>query len=71
MVELVDISETGELKFYIMDLPLSCILIISEGNVMMGELPPHEETCIETNDEKVKRVNFDEEEEFWIMLLIC
>ena len=63
-VQLVDISETGKLKLDIMELPLSCVLIISEGKVKIGELPPHAETRIKTYDGKVKRVNFDEGEEF-------
>lgn len=63
-MKLVDISETGELKLGIMELPLSCILIISEGKVKIGELPPYAETRIKTHDGKVKRVNFEGGEEF-------
>ena len=63
-MQLVDISETGELKLDIMDLPINCVLIISEGRVKMGELPPYTETRIKTHGGKVKHVNFDEGEEF-------
>lgn len=63
-MEQVKISETGELKLDIMKLPKSCLLIISEGKVKIGMLPPHAETRIKTHDGKVKRVNFDEGEEF-------
>lgn len=60
----VKISETGELILDIMELPSSCVLLISEGKVKIGELPSHARTTIKTHDGKVKRVNFDEGEEF-------
>lgn len=60
----VKISETGILKLDIMELPINCILLISEGKAKIGELPPHAETRIKTHAGKVKRVNFDEGEEF-------
>ncbi|MDQ0427694.1 hypothetical protein QOZ98_000519 [Planomicrobium stackebrandtii] len=63
-MEPVEISETGELKLDIMKLPINCVLIISEGRVKMGELPPYAETRIKTHGGKVKHVNFDEGEEF-------
>ena len=63
-MQLVNVSETGKLKLDTMELPLSCVLIISEGKVKMGELPPYAETRIKTHDGKVKRVNFGEGEEF-------
>ena len=63
-MQLVDISEIGKLKLGIMELPLLCVLIISEGKVKMGELPPYAETRIKTHGGKVKLVNFDEGEEF-------
>ena len=47
-----------------MMLPISCVLNISEGRMKIGELPPHAETRNKTHDGKVKRVNFDEGEEF-------
>lgn len=63
-MQLVDISETGELKLDIMKLPLSCALIISEGKVKMIELHPHAETKIFTYKGKVSRVKFEEGEDF-------
>lgn len=60
----VNISETGELKLDIMELPASCALIISEGRVKLMELPSHAQTSIVTYKGKVKRVNFDEGEDF-------
>lgn len=58
------ISETGMLKLDIMELPGSHVLLISNGKAKIGVLPPHAETRIKTHDGKVKRVNFDEGEEF-------
>lgn len=63
-MQLVDISETGELKLDIMDLPLSCALIISEGKAKLVELHPHAETKIFTCKGKVSRVKFEEGEDF-------
>lgn len=63
-MEQVEISETGELKLDIMELPESCVLIISEGKVKLAALPSHAETSIVTYKGKVKRVNFDEGEDF-------
>ncbi|WP_195913935.1 XtrA/YqaO family protein [Planomicrobium sp. YIM 101495] len=60
----VEISETGELKLDIMELPINCALIISEGKVKLVELPAHAETSIVTYKGKVKRVNFDEGVDF-------
>ena len=63
-MQLVNVSDTGELKLDIMELSLSCVLIISEGKVKLAELPSHAETSIVTYKGKVKRVNFDEGEDF-------
>lgn len=60
----IKIPETGRLELDIMELPRSCVLVISEGRVKMGELPLHAQTTIKTHDGKVRRVNFDEGEEF-------
>lgn len=60
----VKISETGILELDIMELPVSCALIISEGKVKLMELPSHAQTSIVTYKGKVKRVNFDEGEDF-------
>ena len=60
----VKISETGILELDIMELPRSCVLVISEGKVKLAELPSHAETSIVTYKGKVKHVNFDEGEDF-------
>ena len=63
-MQLVDISETGELKLDIMELPINCVLVISEGKAKIAVLPSHANTSIVTYKRKVKRVNFDEGEDF-------
>ena len=63
-MQLVNVSETEKQKLDIMELPLSCVLIVSEGKVKMGEFPTYAETRIKTHGGKVKLVNFDEGEEF-------
>lgn len=60
----VAIKNTGLLEINIFDLPKSCVLIISEGQVKLSELPAYAETKIITNQGKVKRVKWDEGEEF-------
>lgn len=60
----VKISETGELNLDIMELPINCVLVISEGKAKVFELHPHAETKIITNSGKVRRVRFEEGEEF-------
>lgn len=60
----VEISETGELKLDIMELPKNCIFVISGGKVKMAELQPHAETKIFTHQGQVKRVRFEEGEDF-------
>lgn len=58
------ISEVGMLEIDVMELPKSCVLIISEGHVKLSELPPYAETKIFTHGGKVKRVKWEEGEEF-------
>ncbi|MGX7596313.1 XtrA/YqaO family protein [Planococcus plakortidis] len=60
----VNLSETGMLELDIMELPKHCVLVISEGKAKIAELPYHAETSIVTYKGKVKRVNFDEGEDF-------
>ncbi|RLJ89915.1 XtrA/YqaO family protein [Planococcus citreus] len=52
------------LELDIMELPTSCVLVISNGKVKLGALPPHAETRFKTHDGQVRRVNFNEGEEF-------
>ncbi|XKF84807.1 XtrA/YqaO family protein [Planococcus rifietoensis] len=47
-----------------MELPKQCVLVISDGRAKIAELHPHAETKIFTYKGKVKRVNFEEGEDF-------
>lgn len=52
------------LELDMMELPSNCVLVISDGKVKNAELPVHAENSIVTYKGKVKRVKFDEEEDF-------
>lgn len=56
--------ESSRLELDIMELPTSFIVVVSEGKARLTELPEHGETKIVTHQGKVKRVKFDEGEEF-------
>lgn len=56
--------ETGQLNLDIMELPESCVIIISKGIAKIAELPRYAETRIITHQGQVKRVKWDEGEEF-------
>ena len=60
----IDVHVSGELKLDIKELPKSCVVIISEGRAKLTELPVFAETKIITHAGKVKRVKWDEGEEF-------
>lgn len=47
-----------------MELPSSFVVVVSEGQARISELPTHGETKIVTHQGKVKRVKWDEGEEF-------
>ncbi|MFC4411898.1 XtrA/YqaO family protein [Chungangia koreensis] len=60
----IEVDSNGELKLDLMELPSSCVLIISEGKAKLTELPVFAETKIITHAGQVKRVKWDEGEEF-------
>lgn len=60
----LEISSEGNLNLDIMDLPESCVIVLSKGVAKYAELPPHAETKIITHQGQVKRVKWDEGEEF-------
>ena len=60
----INISNNGVLELDIMELPLSCVVIISEGKAKLSELPAFAETKIITHQGKVTRVKWDEGEEY-------
>lgn len=63
-LENVKLSETGKLELDIMELPESCILVLSEGRARVAALHPHAETKVITKNGKVVRLRFEEGEDF-------
>lgn len=55
---------TMKLEVDIMELKGSFAIVVCEGKAKITELPSHGETRIVTHQGKVKRVKFDEGEEF-------
>lgn len=60
----VNLSCNNELNINIMELPTNCVILISDGKVKLGELPPFAETQIVTHAGKVRRIKWNEGEEF-------
>ncbi|MEX3743550.1 XtrA/YqaO family protein [Lysinibacillus xylanilyticus] len=60
----LEISNEGMLQVDIMELPENCVIVLSDGIAKFFELPAHAKTKIVTYQGKVKRVEFDEGEEF-------
>ncbi|WP_179860808.1 XtrA/YqaO family protein [Sporosarcina koreensis] len=48
----------------IIDLPVNCVVVISEGKAKLRELPEHGEYKIVTHQGKVRRMRREEGEEF-------
>lgn len=60
----VKIDSTNKLNLDIMELPSTCVIVISDGKAKLGELPAFAETNIVTHAGKVKRIKWNEGEEF-------
>jgi len=60
----LEISNEGMLQVDIMELPENCVIVLSDGIAKFSKLPAHDKTKIVTYQGKVKRVEFDEGEEF-------
>ncbi|OMC83342.1 XtrA/YqaO family protein [Viridibacillus sp. FSL H8-0123] len=60
----LEIDSQNNLILDIMELPKSCVIVLSEGKVKLAELPPFAETKIYTHQGKVQRVKWDEGETF-------
>lgn len=58
------ITVDGKLDLDIMDLPTNCVIIMSQGKAKVAELPAFAETKIVTHQGQVKRIKWDEGEEF-------
>lgn len=60
----LEINSNGTLNLDIMELPETCLIVLSKGVAKVSELPAHAETKIITHQGQVKRVRWDEGEEF-------
>lgn len=60
----LEISNDGTLNLDIMELPETCLIVVSKGVAKVTELPAFAETKIITHQGQVKRVRWDEGEEF-------
>ncbi|MER2190639.1 MAG: XtrA/YqaO family protein [Solibacillus sp.] len=60
----LEINVEGKLYIDIMDLPDSCVIVLSNGKAKVAELPAFAETKIVTHQGQVKRIRWDEGEEF-------
>lgn len=63
-MKTIELNSQGLLNIDIMDLPINCEIIISEGKAKLSELPAFAETKITTHQGKVTRVKWDEGEAF-------
>ena len=52
------------LELGIMELPMNCVVVISEGKAKVRELPEHGEYRIVTHAGKIKRMRREEGEDF-------
>lgn len=57
-------DKTMKLEFDIMEVEGNFAIVVSEGKAKLARLPHHGETKIITHQGKVKRVKWDEGEEF-------
>lgn len=55
----LQISREGKLVADIIELPESCVIIVSKGKAKIAELPAFAETKIITDEGMVRRVKFD------------
>ena len=63
-MENLSIDGQGRLNIDIMELPINCVVVISEGVAKLRELPEHGEYKIVTHQGKVRRMRREEGEEF-------
>lgn len=64
IMQELEINVDGKSVADIMDLPDSCVIILSQGKAKVAELPAFAETKIVTHQGQVKRIRWDEGEEF-------
>ncbi|WP_339264112.1 XtrA/YqaO family protein [Solibacillus sp. FSL W7-1472] len=63
-IKNLEINSEGLLSVDIKELPESCVIILSNGIAKFSELPAFAETKIVTHQGRVKRIRWDEVEEF-------
>lgn len=56
--------KSGKMILNITNLDKSFVVVVSDGRARLAELPDHGETRVVTHQGKVKRIKFDEGEEF-------
>ena len=64
MEDLIINPSTMKLEIDKMELPLSCVIVICDGEAKLRELPTHGEYKIVTHQGKVKRMRVEQGEEF-------
>ncbi|MFC2948554.1 XtrA/YqaO family protein [Virgibacillus sediminis] len=64
LIEIEVDPKTMTLEIDIMEQEENFAIVVCEGKAKLAELPPHGETKIITHQGKVKRVKFDEGEDF-------
>ena len=60
----MEIDSTNKLKLDIMEVHATCVIVMRDGKAKLGELPSFAETNIMTHARKVKRIKWNEGEEF-------
>ncbi|WP_369802794.1 XtrA/YqaO family protein [Sporosarcina sp. P10] len=63
-MENLSIDGQGRLNIDIMELPINCVVVISDGIAKVRELPEHGEYKIVTHQGKVRRMRREEGEDF-------
>ena len=57
-------SDASLLEIDLVELPMNCVVVISDGKAKVRELPEHGEYRIVTYQGKIKRMRREEGEEF-------
>lgn len=60
---MIDV-DAKKLEIGIIELPVNCVVVISDGKAKIRELPEHGEYRIVTHAGKIKRMRREEGEEF-------
>ncbi|TPE70655.1 XtrA/YqaO family protein [Halalkalibacterium halodurans] len=63
-LEKLEINQSGKIEIDLMKREGPFVVVVSDGRAKITSLPPHGETKVLTHQGKVKRIKFDEGEEF-------